>query len=89
VVRHSSLASRHHTSRTRIGRLPSEKYIRISKLYATSAKEGSAQKVSLFTNRRDAILARFSLSRLDFQPVYEDRGDYVAIVVPDPSNRDR
>jgi hypothetical protein len=34
-------------------------------------------------------LARFSLSRLDFQPVYEDRGDCVAIVVPDPSNRDR
>jgi hypothetical protein len=34
-------------------------------------------------------LARFSLSRLNFQPVYEDRGDCVAIVVPDPSNRDR
>lgn len=34
-------------------------------------------------------MARFSLSRFDFQPVYEDRGDCVAIVVPDHSNRGR
>ncbi|OKP09989.1 hypothetical protein PENSUB_4611 [Penicillium subrubescens] len=31
--------------------------------------ERNAQRLSLFTNRRDAILARFSLGRLDFQPV--------------------
>ncbi|CEJ61881.1 hypothetical protein PMG11_10397 [Penicillium brasilianum] len=43
----------------------------------------------IYQNWRDAILARFSLSRLDFQPVYEDRGDCVAVVVPDPTRQDR
>jgi hypothetical protein len=34
-------------------------------------------------------LARFNLGRLDFQPFYEDRGDCVAIIVPDLSDRHR
>ncbi|KAJ5900395.1 uncharacterized protein N7473_004465 [Penicillium subrubescens] len=43
----------------------------------------------LYQNWRDAILARSNLGRLDFQPFYEDRGDCVAIIVPDLSDRHR
>jgi hypothetical protein len=34
-------------------------------------------------------VARFNLGRLDFQPCYEDRGDCIAITVPDLSDRHR
>lgn len=53
----------------------------------------SAKHVSrdshLTKNRRDAIFVRFNLGRLDFQPFYEDTGDYIAIIVPDLLDRYR
>ncbi|OQD94904.1 hypothetical protein PENSOL_c023G00732 [Penicillium solitum] len=38
-------------------------------------------------NWRDAILERFDLDHLEFQPYYEDKGDCVSIVVPDPTDQ--
>jgi hypothetical protein len=43
----------------------------------------------LMWNRRDAIMDRFDLDRLEFQPYYEDKGDCVSIVVPDPTDQRR